>query len=109
MNKFYEVKKYNMFKLFFQNNQEYRARLDNFLRTLACEVDTWDYQWSFACLINNGLSIIPKLNLIKDIGFGEEATHTKGKNRGFSRIENYKLELRGKHRMYVVGILNMKI
>lgn len=44
MNKFCEVKKYNMFKLFFQNNQEYRVRLDNFLRTLACEVDTWDYQ-----------------------------------------------------------------
>ncbi|MCM8787681.1 MAG: nucleotide-diphospho-sugar transferase [Candidatus Omnitrophica bacterium] len=30
--------------------------------------DTWDYQWAFACLYNNGLSITPKLNLVSNIG-----------------------------------------
>jgi cephalosporin hydroxylase len=39
-------------------------------------IDTWDYQWVFACWKNNGLSILPKNNLIKNIGFGEGATHT---------------------------------
>lgn len=79
MNKFYEVHKHNMFKLFFPNNQEYRVRLNNFKRTLSGEIDTWDYQWSFACFINDGLSIIPKVNLVENIGFGEKATHTKKK------------------------------
>lgn len=31
-------------------------------------VDTWDYQWVFACLFNNGLCITPKVNLISNIG-----------------------------------------
>ena len=39
--------------------------------------DTWDYPWVFACLINNGLTAIPNKNLIKNIGFNSDATHTK--------------------------------
>jgi hypothetical protein len=39
-------------------------------------IDTWDYQWMFACWMQNGLSILPDVNLISNIGFGEDATHT---------------------------------
>lgn len=39
--------------------------------------NTWDYQWSYTCFINSGLSIIPKENLIYNIGFDHEATHTR--------------------------------
>ncbi|MDT8317002.1 MAG: glycosyltransferase family 2 protein [bacterium] len=42
-----------------------------------CKIDTWDYQFEFACLVNNGLSIIPKINLVSNIGFGADATRTK--------------------------------
>ena len=38
---------------------------------------TWDYQWNFAALARNGLSIVPNRNLVSNIGFGEDATHTK--------------------------------
>lgn len=40
------------------------------------EIDTWDYQWTFACWANRGLSCMPKVNLISNIGFGHDATHT---------------------------------
>ena len=36
---------------------------------------TWDYQWTFACWIENGLTAIPNDNLISNIGFGVGATH----------------------------------
>lgn len=39
--------------------------------------DTWDYQWFFSLLINKGLAIVPKKNLVKNIGFREDSTHTK--------------------------------
>jgi hypothetical protein len=38
---------------------------------------SWEYQWAFARTINNGLSIVPAVNLIANIGFGADATHTK--------------------------------
>jgi hypothetical protein len=39
-------------------------------------VDTWDFQWTYSNIINNGLSIIPNKNLITNIGFGVNATHS---------------------------------
>lgn len=38
--------------------------------------DVWDGQWAFTCFSNSGLTIIPTINLIRNIGFGPGATHT---------------------------------
>ena len=38
--------------------------------------DTWDYQWQYLCFINSGMICMPYINLVKNIGFGEGATHT---------------------------------
>jgi hypothetical protein len=38
--------------------------------------DTWDIQWQFAMSTNNGLAIYPNVNLISNIGFDLDATHT---------------------------------
>jgi len=38
--------------------------------------DTWDYQWVYTSLMNNSLSIVPCVNLVTNIGFGPDATHT---------------------------------
>ncbi|QNI83318.1 nucleotide-diphospho-sugar transferase [Synechococcus sp. RS9907] len=40
------------------------------------EPDTWDYQWMFTCLVNRGLTALPNRNLVSNVGFGEDATHT---------------------------------
>lgn len=39
-------------------------------------IDTWDYQWIYTCWRHKGLSITPNRNLITNIGFGDNATHT---------------------------------
>jgi hypothetical protein len=39
-------------------------------------IDTWDYQWTLACWLQNGLAIVPQINLVRNIGFGPDATHT---------------------------------
>ena len=38
--------------------------------------NTWDYQWTYTLLINNALSIVPRVNLVENIGFSIEGTHT---------------------------------
>lgn len=47
-------------------------------------IDTWDYQWVFANWVNGRLSVVPAVNLISNIGFGVNATHTTG----VSELEN---------------------
>jgi len=46
-------------------------------------IDTWDYQWMFACWSQAGLSIQPNVNLVTNIGSGPDALHF---NEGHSTI-----------------------
>ena len=43
-------------------------------------IDTWDYQMAFCSWHNDMYSIVPNVNLIRNVGFGEDATHTLGAN-----------------------------
>ncbi len=36
----------------------------------------WDYQLVFACLANGGLTALPNRNLVSNVGFGPDGTHT---------------------------------
>jgi hypothetical protein len=40
----------------------------------------WDYQWIYMSLIGNALTIFPRVNLVTNIGFGSDATHTSGED-----------------------------
>jgi len=44
--------------------------------TYRSKINTWDYQWDFCCNNNKGFSVIPKKNLITNLGFSKNATHT---------------------------------
>jgi hypothetical protein len=44
------------------------------------KIDTWDYQWNLSSWAQGRVSIIPAVNLISNIGFGSEATHTQSKS-----------------------------
>ena len=48
-----------------------------FEKTYKNNIDTWDYQWHYAINKNHGLVCIPCKSLVKNIGFGKEATHTQ--------------------------------
>lgn len=54
-----------------------RYLYDKFQRTQAGEINTWDYAWFYTILKNKGLCLNPCDNLIHNIGFDQEATHTR--------------------------------
>ena len=66
------------------------------------KVDTWDYQWTFTIWNNKGISILPKFDLVSNIGFGEGATHTSG-SINLTR-ENYSLVVRKHPEKILVNI-----
>jgi len=65
-------------------NMGYQARserlwLTNIRKLEVKSVNTWDYQWFLAMGAQNQLSIIPRCNLVGNVGFGiGDATHCKG-------------------------------
>ena len=71
------LKEYELFREDYENN----SRIKILNKILSGEIDTWDYQWNFTIRINNGLSIRPSVNLVSNLGFRKDATHTTRNNK----------------------------
>lgn len=50
----------------------------------------WDIPWFYSCLFNHGLSILPKVNLISNIGV--QGTHAQ-QNQGLNHLPTFELPL----------------
>lgn len=66
------------------------------------KIDTWDYQWLLSCWLQNGLSILPEVNLIENIGFGSDATNTVSAGLGV-QSSSQELQFPLRHPVFVVG------
>ncbi|WP_115719140.1 nucleotide-diphospho-sugar transferase [Gallaecimonas mangrovi] len=76
---------------FFEQKDANQSRADVLSRVVDGEINTWDYQWNFCVRINNGLAIRPSQNLVRNIGFNEQATHTFDEE--LSIVNNQELEI----------------
>jgi hypothetical protein len=76
-----DLKKTNWLKNIFNNKvlELYWKKIFNMV--MDKEVDSWAYRWTYTSLLNNKLTIIPKVNLVSNNGYGKNATHTKLKSR----------------------------
>lgn len=63
-----------------------------FQATYEGKIDSWAYAWMLACWLENGLSIIPSVNLVSNIGFGDAASHTLGRRNPLSNLPVEALE-----------------
>ena len=52
-------------------------------------IDVWDHQWIFSNWINDGLTVMSTKNLIQNIGFGLDATHTVSDELGRGNLNTY--------------------
>lgn len=48
-----------------------------FRRVQAGQIDSWAYPWTASVWYHGGLTATPNVNLVSNIGFGEDATHTR--------------------------------
>lgn len=65
-------------------------------------VNTWDYQWFLALAAQNQLGIVPKHNLVSNVGFNNShATHTK-QNNCKTYTNTTELEFPLQHPTYIV-------
>ena len=71
---------------------EYRITSQRFDSVYEGRRDTWDYGWALAILISGGVSVMPSRNLIANIGFDSEATHTRRPSRHDSAVPTHPIE-----------------
>ncbi len=74
--------------------------------------DTWDFQWVYAMMENNGLSIFPGVNLVTNIGFGASSTHTSSATSYLANLKRFSLNddvsLNNRMNVHQVDLLEQK-
>lgn len=73
-----KYKKEGWLDVFCDNIGEKAYWLNAFSGVYEGRINTWDYQWSLTCFSQGHISIMPNRNLVSNIGFGKDATHTFG-------------------------------
>jgi hypothetical protein len=62
------------------------------IQTKQGNINTWDYQWSFTIWKQRGICITPNINLISNIGFGTEATHTATIQNEYAELKTERID-----------------
>lgn len=71
-----ELKKSTRLKDFFLNKDEERDVHGMFDYVHAGKMNSWSYQLDITRIMNHGLNILPHTDLVRNIGFGVDGTHT---------------------------------
>lgn len=75
------------------NRDQYRKRLNILNQVFENSIDSWAYTWFYTRAINSGLSVVPSVNLVSNIGFGKESTHTQNKSSKKANLPRFSLNI----------------
>lgn len=78
---------------YFSRPEEIAFWKSQYLKMKYDAIDTWDYQWTFSQWYHQAINITPAVNLVKNIGFGHDATHTTAINERLSNLETHSLKI----------------
>jgi hypothetical protein len=71
------------------------------------KIDTWDFQWAYTVWTNNGMSIRPHVNLVKNIGFSADATHTVTANKLLQILKSEEMDFPLQHPVFYLPNVEM--
>jgi hypothetical protein len=63
---------------------------------------SWAYRWIFAAWRQSSLTVVPQFNLVSNIGFGEQATHTVTHDSSIAALGLEEMRFPLRHPPYVI-------
>jgi len=76
----------DMFKNVFPDEDMAKAFINALTMTQSGALNTWDYQYAFLNFWNNRLSLSSNYNLISNIGYNNQGTHTADANHKYANV-----------------------
>ncbi|WP_204105620.1 MULTISPECIES: glycosyltransferase family 2 protein [Spirulina sp. CCY15215] len=97
-----EIREKNLLQDILQDSHAVKSWTHTFDIISANQLDCWDFQWIFANWVHGGLAITPRENLIKYIGYTEDATHTTNALSQYNQLEVKAMEFPLKHPPFII-------
>lgn len=79
-----------------RDEEQWKAKKWTYESVKSGKKDSWAYIWEYTVLKDGGASIVPRDNLIENVGFSRDATHTAGGAKGL-RLARRSLSFPLKH------------
>jgi len=92
-----KIKKEKIHYNFFHNTKQALFMEEVWDECYNNKIDTWDYQWLLFKLVNSYSAIVTKKNLVTNIGFSEDSTHTRDPNDGSANFLSHEIDFPLQH------------
>ena len=97
-----EIRDNNWLESILETPQAIKYWQQIFQATYEGRINSWAYRWTFACWLQHGLTILPNVNLVSNIGYGSEGTHTTTGNNPFANIPTEQMQLPLQHPPFII-------
>jgi hypothetical protein len=88
----WDVSTYSNFKLnLFKQYKFTRGGIDlpgMLKKQMKGQINSWAIRWCYHQFLKNTYTVFPTISKVQNIGFGDDATHTKDSNRFFTTLDN---------------------
>ena len=65
------------------------------------KTNSWGYPWTFSCWKQGEVTVLPNVNLVSNLGFDDDALHTKDKNK-YTEMDTSEMDFAISHPPHVV-------
>ncbi|MBE9112106.1 glycosyltransferase family 2 protein [Nodosilinea sp. LEGE 07298] len=75
---------------------------NKFEKTYAGKINSWAFCWTLACWLQSGLTILPNVNLVSNLGFSAGGTHLSNRKDHFANLPRQTMAFPLQHPSYIV-------
>ena len=97
-----EVKENNLLREILENSTAVSTWTKIFDAAYQGKLDSWATKWTLACWLQRSMGILPNVNLISNIGFGVEGTHSLDTKSKYANIPAMEMIFPLKHPPYFI-------
>jgi hypothetical protein len=88
-------------KAYYPHSVDFKIRYLRYQAFKDRKRDNWDFKWNLACYANNGLAVVPEKNLVINIGFDDDSTHTSNSSHWLAGLQSESLSFPLRHPLFV--------
>ena len=101
LKKWPEIRDTSFFEVVHGSKSAARAWTTGFDLLFQNKIDAWDYQWLFANWLEGRVTVVPNVNLVSNIGFTDNATHTFSSSNPLANLKTVAISFPLRHPGYV--------
>lgn len=97
-----KVRDGNWLRDILNNNYAVRYWISKFQGTYEDKINSWAFRWTLACWLQSGLTILPNVNLVSNIGFNSDGLHHQYQKSLFANMSVEEMQFPLQHPPFVI-------